>query len=272
MYSFGPLPNQKKSGRVVGTHQKIDRIARRHLTHIIGEEANFPKINEILHFEGIRGPDGVKLRSPGVDEPKHFINPERPHEGQLLQYIDSHIINLVQALRENNHSRAAFEAAWLAHAVTDGLTPAHQVPYEEMVNELWGENDSERNRVRDKLLIKGETRLKTVRNAWEYWGPKGILSSHTLFEAGVTVVTKGRRFLHVRPTSQDFLYLERNGYQKLYIRLVQEVAALKMYDNFLETGWTERLGRQTNEELMPRIILAVVLAWFAAYQASQQEL
>lgn len=271
MYSFGPLPNQKKSGRIVGTHQKIDRIARRHLTKIIGEHANFPNIKDILHFEGIHGPDGVKLRSPGIDEPKHFINPKLPYEGELLTYIDGHIINLANALRQKNQERAAFEASWLAHAVTDGLTPAHQIPYEEMVNELWGDSTSSRDRVRDKVIIEGKTPLKTIKNSWEYWGPKGILSSHTLFEAGVAMAIRGRRFSHVEPIAADYAALASKGFETLYVQLVQEVAALDMYESFKRTGWTENLGRQTNNELMPRIIKAVILAWYSAYELSQKE-
>ena len=64
MYAFGPLPRQKRTGRVIGTHQKIDRVARRHLTRHIPSHAIFPTIQQILHFEGSRGPDGIKLKSP----------------------------------------------------------------------------------------------------------------------------------------------------------------------------------------------------------------
>lgn len=97
------------------------------------------------------------------------------------------------------------------------------------------------------------------------------MSTHTLFEAGVNTVTRGRRFTQAVPSPEQYAELERIGYQALYIRLVKEVAALDMYESFKQTGWTERLGRQTNQELMPRIIQAVVLAWYAAYQAVSQE-
>ncbi|WP_457914771.1 hypothetical protein [Candidatus Minimicrobia naudis] len=36
----------------------------------------------------------------------------------LLEMIDGHIGNLARALRTNNSERAAFEAAWMAHAIT----------------------------------------------------------------------------------------------------------------------------------------------------------
>ena len=88
----------------------------------------FPSIDEILNFEGIRGPDGLKRKSPGVDEPEHFIIPDKD-DGVLIGYIRNHHWNLVRALRRKDRERAAFEAAWLAHAITDGLTPAHHYPF-----------------------------------------------------------------------------------------------------------------------------------------------
>ena len=131
MYSFGPLPKVGKSGRIIGAHQKIDRVARRHLARLVPDLKQFPDIHTILHFEGIRGPDGAKLKSPGVDEPWHFINPGEAEGSLLLIDITDHQANLTAALKKNDMIRTGFEAAWLAHAITDGLTPAHHQADEE---------------------------------------------------------------------------------------------------------------------------------------------
>ncbi len=66
-----------KSGRLGGTHQQIDRLARKRLAEI-APNYWFPDIKQILHFEGKNGPDGIKRKSPGVDEPWHFIDPHNP--------------------------------------------------------------------------------------------------------------------------------------------------------------------------------------------------
>ena len=61
MYStVGILRNAKKSGRITGTHQKLDRVARATLREIVPRGTFFPTAQEILHFEGNRGPDGLK--------------------------------------------------------------------------------------------------------------------------------------------------------------------------------------------------------------------
>ena len=99
------------SGRFIGVHQKIDRVARRHLTPMLPDWCEFPDIKDILHFEGKNGPDGVKRKSPAVDEPWHFINPDDPNDTALLEMIDQHIDNLAKALQKNNSERAAFETA-----------------------------------------------------------------------------------------------------------------------------------------------------------------
>ncbi|PID30230.1 hypothetical protein CR983_02955 [Candidatus Saccharibacteria bacterium] len=269
MYSIGPLPRQKRTGRHVGTHQKIDRIARRHLRTLVRDDSIFPTAKEIIHFEGMRGPDGIKLKSPGVDEPVHFIDPVTL-DGPLLDYISEHSHNLSRALHDGDRVRAAFEAAWLAHAVTDGLTPAHHEPYEEQLRSL--RKDSEpAKKLRAKMLIRGQSRRETLRNNWKYWGAHGIMTTHTLFEAGVVTASKSYDFDSACPAQADIDAVRRDGFEATYIRLIKEVATLDMYETFKRTGWTRRLAKQTNKELLPRIIIAVTLAWYAAIPESESD-
>ena len=168
MYSFGPLPRQKNSGRIIGTHQKIDRVARKHLRRYLAKDVEFPSIKDILHFEGQRGPDGVKLKSPGQDEPWHFIDPKKL-SGVLLESIDDHIDNLAEALSRKDTVRASFEAAWLAHAVCDGLTPAHHDPLHEQLHEIKKHNSSARSqKVRSNIIMAGGGSSKQfIKNNWQ---------------------------------------------------------------------------------------------------------
>jgi hypothetical protein len=106
-----------------------------------------------LHFEGKNGPDGIKRKSPAKDEPWHYYDPLNPNDTTLLQMIEGHSDNLVKALRRQNNEKAAFEAAWLAHAVVDGLTPAHHYPLEEKIEELWGYPKELRQTIREKKTI-----------------------------------------------------------------------------------------------------------------------
>lgn len=271
MYAFGPLPKQQRSGRVIGTHQKIDRVAYRNLLEINDKPASFPSISQILHFEGTRGPDGVKLKSPGKDEPWHFVDPREP-EGILFEYIADHQSNLVSALRRGDMTRAGFEAAWLAHAVADGLTPAHHDPYEEQTRHMRTVDEAKLGKFRSRVVMSGGgSRTDFIRHNWQYWGAKGVLTTHALFEAGVAMAAKPFRFHSGMPSEHDLEIVRDEGFEQTYVRLIKEVASLDMYDSFKRTGWTSTLARQTNKELLPRVVMAVTLAWYASMIASKEE-
>ena len=272
MYSFGPLPKSKRSGRIIGAHQKIDRLARRHLTHIAGKTHEFPTIPEILHFEGIRGPDGVKLKSPGVDEPWHFIDLNNPGDTRLMEHINDHHHNLVVAIRANNRERMAFEAAWLAHAITDGLTPAHQVPYDEMMRELRGEASSESlKKVRSKALMPANGSAKQfIKNNWGYWGAGGVMTSHTLFEAGVASTISPIMYNTVLFSNENIYELMKHDFNAVITDAILQVAHLHMYEDFKKNGWGHTLARKTRDSLLPLIVLMVTYAWYHALTTAEQ--
>ena len=213
MYSFGPLPRVGKSGRIIGAHQKIDRIARREFESLLSPQLAFPAISDILQFEGINGPDGVKLKSPGVDEPWHFIDPNNPEDTTLVRDIIYHQQNLIRALAQHDTIRAAFEAAWLAHAVVDGLTPAHQTSHTETLKILREETQLKKT-LRSKLILPGDGSPKQfVKNNWHHWGAGGVMTAHTLFEAGVATTIQGLRYDGLVPpqTTLDRAATEKVG-------------------------------------------------------------
>lgn len=253
-----------KSGRIIGVHQKIDRVARRHITRHIPTGMRFPTVREILHFEGLNGPDGIKRKSPSRDEPWHFIDPYNPDDTALLDMITDHIYNMAAALRTENNERAAFEAAWLAHAIVDGLTPAHHYPFEEKLEELRGEGMETRSSIRDKVLLPGNSRRAQLRNNWEFWGAKGVMTTHVAFELGVATAIAPMRFDAAIPGDDDFAYTHDHGFIAIYRKIMDEIAALDMYKEFGRRGWTRQMARQTRDILVPLIIKAVTLAWYQA--------
>lgn len=269
MYSFGPLPKVGKSGRVIGAHQKIDRVAARHLRKLLPDSA-FPDIKVILHFEGINGPDGAKLKSPGVDEPWHFINPQATAGASLLDDIANHQTNLIAALRKRDTVRAAFEAAWLAHAITDGLTPAHHQSDEEEIFRGVRESVGEKKTVRSRVVMSGNGSAKMfVMSNWKHWGAGGTMTTHTMFEAGVATTIKGLRFNAAKPSGNDVIRIKREGVLPYFLESLRHIDHLQMYETFQKRGWTNTLAKQTNEELMPIIIRTVTLAWYYAVWKSE---
>lgn len=262
MYSGTTI--RTKSGRIMGVHQRIDRLSRRNLKHRL-PEVYFPAIHEILHFEGRNGPDGIKRKSPSVDEPWHHINPEDPNDKGLITLIKNHIHNLTEALVEKNSERASFEAAWLAHAVVDGLTPAHHDKLGEKIEELWGKAHHERDSVRDKAVIRGVSHIDTLRKNWQYWGNSGVFTAHVMFEWGVATTIAPLRFsLSTGANGNDIIRLEKEGFEALFYESLRRVHALNMYQVFGAKGWTRELASQTRTVLIPEIVKMVTLAWAEA--------
>lgn len=262
-----------KSGRVMGVHQRIDRLARQELVKILPKTTAFPTEHDILHFEGLNGPDGIKRKSPGQDEPWHYIDPSDHSDNGLRQMIRDHIVNLSIALEAKDNERSAFEAAWLAHAITDGLTPAHHYPLEEKLEELrGGEGLETRNTRRKKIVLPGENRRHQLRNNWEFWGAKGVMTTHFLFELGVaTTLAATGRVPDTVPTGNDLVRLKNEGYEPLFNEALYRVADLKLYEEFYRVGWTRRLAHDTKELLVPEIVRSVTLAWYAATLAAEKK-
>lgn len=261
-----------KSGRVMGVHQKIDRVAHRHIKKHIPRSVHFPTIHDILHFEGLNGPDGIKRKSPGKDEPWHYIDPEDPDDRAIVDMINDHILNMANALKANNNERASFEAAWMAHAVVDGLTPAHHYPLEEKLEELrGGEGLETRRTAKDKLLLPGKTKRIQLRNNWEFWGAKGVMTTHLAFELGIATAIAPLRFDDATPLENDFRTIASDGFEVAYLTMLRQINDMKLYEEFSKSGWSRRLARETRDTLVPMIIKAVILGWYQAVLLSRQE-
>ena len=236
------IKGSKHSGKLIGVHQKLDKAARELLAAEFGRDARiFPSIEKILHFEGTRGPDGLKAKSPGVDEPEHFIQPDND-DGKLRQMILDHQYNLAHALIQNNHERAAFEAAWMAHAITDGLTPAHHYPFREVVDELMTDKDYKTIFGKEiKGIMRGDNLAQAARNNWLYWGAGGVMTKHIAFEYGVAYTISQIPMKRLAPKNIKNEEYKNPDYEKAFYTALDRVAALKMYDRFLEKGWNTEL-------------------------------
>lgn len=263
MYSGTTLT--KYSGRLIGAHQKIDSISRRHLAKVIPDNTVFPKIRQILAFEGKNGPDGIKRKSPGEDEPWHFFDPFDDDDSELIGLITGHFNELVAQLKANNGERTAFEAAWLAHALVDGLTPAHHYPYDSAMSELRGGDGKEtRTTIKQKIVMPGDTKREQIKNNWKMYGPKGLFSTHGLFELGVSSILKPLALGEAVPTERDMRMVNKIGVIDMFRHSAREIAVLDMYDNYYKKGWTPTLAWQVRHKLGPTIVQTVTLSWYQA--------
>lgn len=266
MYAGSTLKHTQRFDAWFGAHQKIDRTARRHLELLVPGNP-FPTRKQILMFEGMDGPDGIKRKTPAQGEPWHYYNPDDENDTQLLDIIKDHHTQLVTAISTQNDTRAAFEAAWLAHAVVDGLTPAHHYPYEEELIKLRGGAGIEtRTSPKKKLLMPGDTLRKQVNNNWKMWGDKGLLATHIAFEIGIAVMIMPLRLKQAQPTKDDLQFVRQEGIIKLFTSRAKEIDSLHMYDSFYKSGWTPKLAKTVRQSLIPTIVNTITMVWYAALQ------
>lgn len=270
MYSGTTLRNS--SGRIIGAHQKLDRVSRRALARLVADD-QFPSAKEILHFEGKNGPDGIKSKSPARDEPWHYYNPDDPKDTRLFELIELHSKNLTAALKKGENERAAFEAAWLAHALVDGLTPAHHYPLDKHLEDLRGEGLETRTSIKDKLIVRsqGDTAAEMLAKNWEFWGAGGVMTTHGLFEWGVATIIAPMRLKAGYPTTAECREVVERGIVPVFKEYVNQIHVLNMYDRFSRKGWTNRLGREVREVLAPLLVKVVTLAWYEAWQKAQKD-
>jgi hypothetical protein len=255
----------KYSGRVMGAHQHIDRVARRQLQKLLPDNSSFPVIKDILRFEGKNGPDGIKVKSPARNEPWHYLNPLADEHTEYKEILDNHFSALVTSLKEANNERAAFEAAWLAHAIVDGLTPAHHYPYEAIIEDLRsGKSKESRTTYKEKMIFKGDTFSKTIANMYTVYGPKGLFTAHHVFEFGVMLLLRPLRLADAQPSTDDIHDVKTTGIHNYFVNIAREVAISGLYEQYLKKGWTPKLANRIRHQLAPRITKTVTLIWFAA--------
>lgn len=262
---FSGLEFTNYSGRLIGGHQQVDRISRRHLQELLPTSTPFPRIRKILQFEGRKGPDGIKVKSPGTNEPWHFFDPLSGDSTEFMKLVSVHYEGLIRELRAQNHERAAFEAAWLAHALVDGLTPAHHYPFEAKIAELrGGKANSTRTSYRQKLVFTGKNHRTTVKNMFKAFGPGGLYIAHWVFEWGFSAIIRPLRFPDARPTAQDLQDFKKLGYEGYFLEAAVTIAKLHMFEAYLEGGWSSKLARQVREQLAPTILRTVTVFWYCA--------
>lgn len=266
MYSGSTLT--PLSGRIIGAHQKLDRVARSHLSKITRAD-HFPKIRRILHFEGKKGPDAIKRKSPAQDEPWHYFEPFDQNDSELRAIIREHYNELVKQLRSKNEERAAFEASWLAHAIVDGLTPAHHHPYEQSLEEIWGHSKDERTTLIKKWFPPAETVRELVKKSWQIWGPGGLISLHGVFEFGIATILAPLGMKEAIPKKSEIDMIKEIGIEEWFIRSAREIAVLDMYSRFQKRGWSTKLIYDVRHKLGPTIVKTITLSWYLAAEEAR---
>ncbi|HEX7259795.1 MAG TPA: hypothetical protein VF272_02585 [Candidatus Saccharimonadia bacterium] len=246
----------------VGVHQRFNAASYRMIAPYFAE-GTFPTLKQLMHFEGMNGPDGLKVKSPGHHDPGHLYNPETG-AGDIPRLITDHYRNLVSALRSKDLVRAGFDAAWLAHYICDGLTPAHHFPLNENVAKQSEHSKRIPKRYKYTVIVPGINFFDTIRRSWAVWGGKGLLTTHFNFEVGVAAALVGFR-LKADLNHEQLAKARSVSLLPFFKSEAQSIAELEMYKSFYVSGWNSELARMVKNRLAPQIVQTIAIAWLLAY-------
>ena len=259
----------KRVVKRAGIHQRFDIAAYKMVEDFI-PEGSFPTIKQILHFEGYNGPDGLKSKSglkyktKDDGNPSHIYDP-KTDTGEVPGYIDLHYRGLVDRLQTTDLIRGSFEAAWMAHYVADGMTPAHHFPLEEKMAQA-------SEKAQQDFLSGDASKFEAfIQKNWAIWGAKGHMTTHQNFEIGVAFAML---FSPLRPDfdEHELARARTLGPIDYFKSQARAVASLNLYEKFYESGWTADLASTIKSELAPKTALTIGTIWLLAYLEAGQKL
>ena len=140
-------------------------------------------------------------------------------------------------------AKASFEAGFMAHYLTDSLTPAHHLSHKFILEEYEG---------------------KKYRRRWKVYGHKGLLSSHVAFEAGISSAIF---FTPIKVSFDQALLrsIKKEGIKSVVLHESLSISKHNIYDQYLQKGWSAKLAKTIKATLVVRIPQLIAAAWLAAY-------
>ena len=86
--------------------------------------------------------------------------------------------------------------------------------------------------------------------------------NHFMYEFGVATAILGKGFGKISIKDTDIAALKKNGYEKTFAALMNEIVALGTYEAYAKNGWTQALAKTVRINLVPLIVKGVVLGWY----------
>ena len=96
------------------------------------------------------------------------------------------------------------------------------------------------------------------------WGPKGLMSTHALFELGVAAIIAPLSLSSSMPKEEDIKRMQEIGVTEYFKQTAREIAVQDLYMRFYKRGWTTKLTLDIRNKLVPTITKTVTLAWYCA--------
>ena len=153
----------------------------------------------------------------------------------------------------------------MAHYIGDGLTPAHQWPFEDKIAEAADKASTE--------IKNGDTTKFTafVKKSWTIWGAKGHMTTHMNFEFGIAFALL---LFPIKPdlSDQELARADRLGPVEYFKSQAKEIAELDLYDRFYKEGWNGDMANVVKNKLAPQAARAIGIIWLLALLEAGKQL
>jgi hypothetical protein len=72
--------------------------------------------------------------------------------------------------------------------------------------------------IKQKLIVPGINRRETIKNNWKMWGPKGLFTTHGMFEMGIALIIAPLSLNSGLPSKEDVAEAKKIGLNRTFSR------------------------------------------------------
>ena len=200
----------------------------------------FIKLKDIYKYDGGYGPDRLWCQGERSTSEAYF-NPENGEGGALKQVAEHYRRTVVRATRNLAWGK---DFTWMSHFVVDALSPAHH----------FGKKRKTRKKYRDweDPYFNYITQMKSFKN------------KHTFFEG----LTNFWQVFSKREKVQFEKLEQVNGdnIEIFMLNMIYKVREMKLYEEYVEKGWSRSLWRRIKTKLIPQIVYALAVVWWSLFE------
>ncbi len=199
--------------------------------------AQFIKLKDIYKYDGGYGPDRLWCRGERSTSESYF-NPTNG-EGGALKQIAEHYRRTVQRAAKNLAWGKDF--TWMSHFVVDALSPAHHFgTYRKARRKHHDWHDPYFNYIDN---------MKSPKNKHPFF--EGLINFWQVFSKRET------------PVFDQLEMVDENKVEIFMLNMIFKVRELKIYEEYVERGWSRDLWRRIKTKLIPQIEYALAVVWLS---------
>ena len=102
---------------------------------------------------------------------------------------------------------------------------------------------------------------------------KNIISKHFLFEIRLALAGRKKFFgpVKLKPRLIESIIKDEENLISYIKDKMKRVDELHLYDEYMKNGWSKKIKKKMNRELIPEMASVVATVWYAAINSKRQD-